>query len=413
MRPRRRTAWVTLGALVILVAYVAAFSVRIYARGYDIFFRDYVRWLMAPTPPVVSPTYVFVLFVDHFEPDYDSARVARWGRRYEAFASRHRDSAGRAPRHTFFYPGEQAQPEILSELRRLTRAGLGEVELHYHHDFDTADTLRPKLQTAIAQMQQYGFLRTTSGETRFAFIHGNWGLDNADGPFLCGVNDELRLLHQLGCFGDFTFPSVYADAQPPFVNSIYAAKDDDRPKSYRDAYPLTELDRSADLMIFQGPVVFAPSLSIKHLFFDLDDGNIHPAVPASPRRADRWVRANIHVAQRPDWVFVKVFAHGISTPEDEEVALGPTFDETLSYLERRYNDGQKYRLRYITAREAYNLAHAAAFGARGEPDAYLNHPIAPYAAGKQDPSQVLSRIEPESLTRRLPICGLTIRNTGG
>jgi hypothetical protein len=35
----------------------------------------------------------------------------------------------------------------------------------------------------------------------------------------------------------------------------------------------------------------------------------------------------------------KVFAHGVSTPEDEEVVLGPTFDETLSYLERRYNDG--------------------------------------------------------------------------
>jgi hypothetical protein len=384
--------------LVILVAYVGAFSVRIYARGYNIFFRDYVRWLTTPTRAVSSPVYVFVLFVDHFEPDYDIARVARWSRRYQAFASRHRDSAGRAPQHTFFYPGEQAQPEIFSELRHLTQAGLGEVELHYHHDFDTADTLRPKLQLAIAQMQQFGFLRTASGETRFAFIHGNWGLDNADGPFLCGVNDELRLLHQLGCFGDFTFPSVYADAQPPFVNSIYAAKDDDRPKSYRDAYPLTELDRSADLMIFQGPLVFAPSFSIKHLFFDLDDGNIHPAVPASPNRADRWVRADVHVAERPDWVFVKIFAHGISTPEDEEVVLGPTFDETLSYLERRYNDGQQYRLRYITAREAYNLAHAAAFGARGEPDAYLNHPIAPYAAGRQDSSPVLSRAEPGAAT---------------
>ena len=396
MRPGRRAAWGALWPVVILVTYAVAFTVRIYARGYNVFFPDYVRWVLTPTRAVSSPVYVFVLFVDHFEPDYDAGRVVRWSQRYQAFTSRHHDSVGRAPQHTFFYPGEQGTPEIFAELRRLTQAGLGEVELHYHHDFDTTDTLRPKLQRAIAAMQQYGFLRTTSGETRFAFIHGNWGLDNADGPFLCGVNDELRLLHQLGCFGDFTFPSVYADAQPPFVNSIYAAKDDDRPKSYRDAYPLTELDRSADLMIFQGPLVFAPSLSIKHLFFDLDDGNIHPAVPASPHRADQWVRANVHVAQRPDWVFVKVFAHGVSTPEDEEVVLGPTFDETLSYLERRYNDGREYRLRYITAREAYNLAHAAAFGARGEPDLYLNQPIAPYVAGSapHDPSALLSRIEP-------------------
>ena len=397
MRPGRGAVWGATVILVILATYASAFAVRVYARGYNIFFRDYVRWLTTSEPAVASPVYVFVLFVDHFEPDYDAARTVRWGQRYQAFASRHHDSVGRPPQHTFFYPAEQTQPAIFSELHRLTQSGLGEVELHYHHDFDTADTLRPKLQRAIADMQQYGFLRTASGDTRFAFIHGNWGLDNADGPFLCGVNDELRLLHQLGCFADFTFPAVYADAQPPFVNRIYAAKDDDRPKSYRDALPLTELDNSADLMIFQGPLLFAPSFSIKHLFFDLDDGNIHPAVPASPRRADRWVRADVHVTERPDWVFVKVFAHGISTSEDEEVVLGPTFDETLSYMERRYNDGQHYRLRYITAREAYNLAHAAAFGEHGDPDAYLNYPIAPYVADRNpqhDQSSVFSRLEP-------------------
>jgi hypothetical protein len=397
MRPGKRAVWAATSVLVILIAYTAAFGVRVYARGYDKFFRDYVRWLATPAPVVTAPVYVFVLFADHFEPDYDAARVVRWSHRYQALAARHHDSAGRPPQHTFFYPAEQAQPEVFSELRRLTQAGLGEVELHYHHDFDTADTLRPKLQRAIEEMQEYGFLRTVAGETRFGFIHGNWGLDNADGPFLCGVNDELRLLHQLGCFADFTFPSVYADAQPPFVNTIYAAKDDDRPKSYRDALPLTELDRSADLMIFQGPLLFAPSLSVRRLFFDLDDGNIHPAVPASPRRTDRWVHANVHVTERPDWVFVKVFAHGISTPEDEEVVLGPSFDETLSYLEHRYNDGQRYRLRYITAREAYNLAHAAAFGERGNPDGYLNYPIAPYVADRnpqRDPSPLLSQVEP-------------------
>ena len=74
-------------------------------------------------------------------------------------------------------------------------------------------------------------------------------------------------------------------------------------------------------MIFEGPLIFSPSLNIKHLFLDLDDGNIHAAVPASPRRADHWVRANVHVPERPDWVFVKLFAHGISTADDEEAAV--------------------------------------------------------------------------------------------
>jgi hypothetical protein len=37
-------------------------------------------------------------------------------------------------------------------------------------------------------------------------------------------------------------------------------------------------------------------------------------------------------------------------------------------------------LHYITAREAYNLARAAAEGARGEPDAYLDAYVARYQA---------------------------------
>jgi len=379
VRPRTKTL---LLVFLILIAYIAAFGVRLYARGYTLFFRDYLRWLVTPRLPAASPTHVFLLFVDHFEPDYDAARVARWSQRYRALAARHRDSVGRPPQHTFFYPAEQTEPEILSQLQALTQAGLGEVELHFHHDFDTADTLRPQLEHGIAEMQRYGFLLTDHGETRFGFIHGNWGLDNADGPWLCGVNEELKLLKDLGCYADFTFPSVYDYAQPPVVNRIYTARDDARPKSYADVWPLTDLDRSDSLMIFEGPLVFAPSFSVKHLFFDLEDGNIHASVPASARRADSWIRANVHVAERPDWVFIKLFAHGVSTAGDEDAVLGEAFDRTLSYLERHYNDGRRYRLRYITAREGYNLARAAAFGATGDPDTYLETPIGPYVAAR-------------------------------
>jgi hypothetical protein len=133
-------------------------------------------------------------------------------------------------------------------------------------------------------------------------------------------------------------------------------------------------------MIFQGPLVLAPSLNWKHLFLDVDDGNIHETVPASPRRVDRWVNASIHVLQRPDWIFVKVFAHGISSDGDIDVTLGPSFDQALSYLERQYADGRRYVLHYVTAREAYNLVRAAMSGATGEPNRYLDATIGRYAA---------------------------------
>lgn len=367
-------------ALVVLGLYVSGLAVRVSARKYYIFLPDYLRWSLTRPAPPPGTLHLFLLFADHFEPDYDAARVRAWGARYRALASRHHDRDGRPPQHTFFYPGDQPRADVFAALHDLVAAGLGEVELHYHHDFDTEPTFRAKLQTAIRTFQQYGFLQTLDGGTHFAFVHGNWGLDNSNGASLCGVNTELRLLHELGCFADFTFPSVYEDAQPPFVNAIYAARDDDRPKSYDRRLPLTDLDRGADLMLFEGPLLFYPSRHPRQLFLGLDDGDVHPAVPASPARVDRWVRAGVHVDRRPDWIFIKVHGHGISSPADADAVLGPGYDAALSWLETHYNDGRRYRLHYITAREAYNLARAAAAGATGEPEQYFDRPVPPYVA---------------------------------
>jgi hypothetical protein len=378
--------------LVAVALYAGATVARVYARKYYLFLPDYVRW--SPIASTGTPTHVFFLFVDHFEPSHDLERVRRWSLRYRALAARHQDSVGRPPQHTWFYPGEQRDAPILAMLHELTKDGLGEVELHYHHGFDTEQTLRAKLQTAIAEFQASGFLKTTDGHTHFAFVHGNSGLDNSNGPAMCGVNTELRLLRTLGSFADFTFPSVYLDSQPPFVNTIYAVKDDDQPKSYARRLPLSTLaDGTADLMIFQGPLVFALTWNPAHLFLDLDDGNIHPSVPASPDRVDRWVRAAIHVAERPDWTFVKVFTHGASSDEDEDVTVGASFDGALSYLEHQYNDRRRYVLHYVTAREAYNLARAAAEGAAGDPSQYLDRSIPPYVADGDRRPPVVARAD--------------------
>jgi hypothetical protein len=367
--------------LAVVALYVLATVVRIYARRYDIFLADYARRAVTvAAAPTDRPTHLFFLFVDHFEPDWNVARTERWAARYRALAARHHDSGGRPPQHTWFYPGEQIEPAILATLQQLMHAGLGEVELHYHHDGDTAETLRPQLQEAITAFQQFGFLQTVTGRTAFAFVHGNESLDNADGEY-CGVNTELRLLHDLGCFADFTFPSLYHASQPSSVNTIYAARDDDRPKSYDRQWPLLDLKRGrADLMIFQGPVVLAPTWNLRRLFLEVDDGNIHAGMPVDGARVRRWVNAHVHVEGRPDWVFVKVFAHSASTPEDEDEVLGGHFEDGLTELERHYNDRRYYVLHYVTAREAYNLAMAAASGASGDPAAYMDSEIPPYRA---------------------------------
>ena len=374
------------GIVALAAIYIAAASVRVYARRYYLFLPDYVSWTLTPAPTVDGTRHIFVLFTDHFEPDSDPIRTRHWAERYVSMAARHRDSTGRRPQHTWFYPGEQIHPGVLSVLRDLTRDGFGEVELHFHHGHDTAASLTVKLRHAIESFQQYGFLQTQKGETRFAFIHGNFDLDNSMGPGMCGVSTELKILRDLGCYADFSFPSVYRQSQPNIVNDIYAAKDDERPKSYDRRLPLRSLiDGSADLMIFEGPLVFAPSLRLRRLFLDLDDGNIHAAMPASPRRVERWLRANVHVPERPDWIFIKLWAHGVSSASDQDATVGPDFDATLTALEQNYNDGTRYALHYITAREAYNLAMAAARGAKGPPEQYLDEEIAPYVTGSRRP----------------------------
>jgi hypothetical protein len=381
------------------ILYTFALGFRAYSRKHLVFLPDYARWMTGGGAPLShdGPTHLFLVFVDHFEPNYDSGVVAEWAKRYRSLASRHRDANGRPPRHTWFYPGEQATVPILNELRRLTASGLGEVELHYHHAYDTEETLRARLESAITDFQRYGFLKTVDGQTQFAFIHGNSGLDNSNGDQMCGVNTEIRMLRELGCFGDFTFPSLFEDAQPRIVNSIYAARDDAGPKSYERRLPLTALrDGAADLMIFEGPLIFSPTLTMRQLFLRLDDGDVHASEHASPARVDNWVRANVHVPQRPDWVFVKLFAHGASTSAEMDAVLGADFDEALSYLEREYNDGSRYVLHYITAREAYNLARAAGEGAGGEPQQYLNAYIQPYVAGSRSTSVCAKRNRTQS-----------------
>ena len=137
---------------------------------------------------------------------------------------------------------------------------------------------------------------------------------------------------------------------------------------------------TGDLTIFQGPLLLVPSLDPLRLFLEVEDANIHPAKPTTSARVDRWIRANVHLPGRPDWLFVKVSGHCASSDEDQQEALGPNFDAALTHLERRYNDGTHYVLHYVTAREAYNLARAAAAGKAGDPSEYYDWIIKPYVS---------------------------------
>jgi hypothetical protein len=364
---------------VFVILYIAALGYRIVSRKYYVWLPGYASWMTHQDKPAAGPVHIFFLYVDHFEPGENFTLVERWEKEYPVLAQRHRDADGRPVQHTWFYPAEQPIDRNMRALQTLVEEGYGETELHLHHSQDTEASARERFENAVTYFQKFGFLKGIDGRTHFAFIHGNWGLDNSLGERFCGNSRELRMLKELGCFADYTFPSLWQASQPSWVNNIEEVTDDDRPKSYDHGAPVAlGIQPAGDLVMVQGPLVLIPTWNPVKLFFLVEDGDVHPAVPLTPRRVNAWVHADIHVAGRPDWVFIKVHTHGASSVPDLEETLGPHFDQALTYMEKRYNDGAHYILHYVTAREAYNLIRAAVDGKRGDPRQYYDYAIPPY-----------------------------------
>jgi len=367
--------------VLLLVVFLAALGYRVVSRKYYVWLPGYVQWLAHQEKSKTEPVHIFFLYADHFEPGQRFDLMERWLKEYPRLADRHRDSTGRHPQHTWFYPAEQPIDRNLKALQKLVAAGYGETELHFHHSHDTPASTRQRMEAGISFLQRFGFLKGVDGHTHFAFIHGNWGLDNSLGDQFCGNSRELRMLKELGCFADFTFPSLWELSQPAWVNGIYEVADDDRPKSYDRGVPVSlGWHPTSDLVLVQGPLMIVPTINPARLFFYVVDADIHPSVPATPQRVDAWVHANIHVIGRPDWVLIKAHGHAASSTQDLEETLGTDFDNALTYLETRYNDGEHYRLHYVTAREVYNLIRAGAEGKQGDPQQYYNFVVPPYEA---------------------------------
>jgi hypothetical protein len=196
----------------------------------------------APRPD--EPVHLLLCIADHYEPKFGGAppgvaraRVRKWVEDYPRQFARFRDSDGRTPRHTFFYPAEEYEAEYLDALAGLCAAGFGEVELHLHHDGDTPENLRETLtgfRDLLAERHSLLGRSRQTGEPGYAFIHGNWTLCNShpEGRY-CGVDNELEILRQTGCFVDMTMPSAPSPTQTAKINSVYYAADrPGRPRSH-------------------------------------------------------------------------------------------------------------------------------------------------------------------------------------
>lgn len=313
---------------------------------------------------VVGPIHLYFCIADHYEPFWQKAdrstalkRVKGWVPGYAEAASKHKDADGNHPKHTYFYPIEEYDPEILDVLAGHCRGGYGDVEVHLHHDNDKDVNFKKSILSFTETLhKKHGFLRKdVSGRIIYGFIHGNWALDNSrkDGRW-CGVNNELSILKETGCYADFTLPSAPDETQTRMINSIYFAKDDtERPKSH-DVGEEAEVGRwnDRDLLLIQGPLALNWKKRKFGFLPKIENGELSAKNPATSERIDLWVKTAVHIKGAPEHVFVKIYTHGAQEANAASLLHG-NLDLIWTYLETNYNDHRRYVLHYVTGFEMY------------------------------------------------------------
>ena len=108
----------------------------------------------------------------------------------------------------------------------------------------------------------------------------------------------------------------------------------------------------------------------------LEAAGLRATDPPTEPRVDSWVKQGICVAGRPEWIFVKLHSY-LAQEANLEMLLGEAGEWLFTYLESAYNDGVRYRLHYVTAREMFNIVKAAEAGERGDAGRYRDFLVRP------------------------------------
>lgn len=360
-------------------------------KALDLWLPAWLRQSRELSP--LGSRHLLIAVCDHFEPFHKGAshaealrRVGWWRDSWPAMANAFQDSDGAPPKHTFFYPVEQYDAEVVSRLAEVCLSTGSEVEMHLHHDNDTAENLRATLLQARERLAGHRLLsRDEAGEIRYGFIHGNWALDNSHPHGRdCGVSGELAILRETGCYADFTLPSAPHRTQTRAINCLYYARSSPRPKSHDDGRRV-RADRDPvqpapdELLIVQGPL----GLNWENLKWGflprIENSDLTGANPPTAHRLELWMNCRIAVAGRPNWLFIKLHTHG-AQPANTRMLLGEPMRAFHRHLARFAEDDPSMRYHYVTAREMVNILHAAESGHSGDPHRFRDFRYRPVAA---------------------------------
>jgi hypothetical protein len=341
-------------------------------------------WIFRRRSHLPAERHVFIAVCDHFEPFHAGTkalaldRVRRWQRDFRKFTMEFRDSGGTPPRHTFFYPIEQWDAGVCGSIAELCGATGAEMEIHLHHENDTAENLARVLEEGKERMARLGLLaQDAQGRGAFGFIHGNWALDHSHpNGRACGVPDELAVMRKAGCYADFTLPSAPSRCQVPMINSIYYAREDGQPRSHAKGTPARvgarHADRPEELLLITGPLGLNWQRRKWGVLPRIENSDLTTANPPTPGRLRLWEKCHVHVDGRPEWIFIKLHTHG-AIESNSNMLLGEPMRAFHRHLRERASNEAGFHFHYVTAREMANLVHAAEGGESGDPTRFRDH----------------------------------------
>jgi hypothetical protein len=332
-------------------------------RHAEIWLAPYLKDRLRKSIRPRKPKRVWVAVTDHYEPlsmgasiETALSRVGRWREKWPRIADdAPRDSAGQRPQYSFFYPQEEYRRDLLDGIAEIVRLGIGDVEVHLHHDHELRDSFIRKVKDYCRRLScDHGLLRQQDGHTVFGFIHGNWALDNSrpDGK-CCGLNGEIALLRDLGCYADFTMPSAPSATQGRVLNQIYwcTNNSDNRPRSFDHGIEATVGGgRRGDLLMITGPLGLRFG---ERLMPRLETGEIAGYDMPSPLRVRGWFDLAPTIGED---LFLKFYTHGAM-----ERNLEPLLNGGLGNLFRwlaEEADRRSIEVHWATAWQMYQAAAA-------------------------------------------------------
>lgn len=343
-----------------------AFYLLLKSRNLNIWITSYLKQFFKRKHSSGSIKHIYFCLADHYEPyvgkvkqDKAHARVSRWITEYRNIAKHHSDSYGRPPQHSYFYPEEEYDEWVINKLSEICKDNLGDLDIHLHHDDDTAENLEITL-TKFKELlyEKHGLLRKNeNNEIVYGFIHGNWALDNSrpDGKW-CGVNNEIEVLLKTGCVFDMTMPSAPSDTQTSIINSLYFAKETGFCKSHNTGTLLEGGywgEEGKELLMIQGPLTLNWSSRKLGILPRIESGELSNDSPPNVSRVDLWEKYSPRITCEDDHIFIKLHTHGVNDSNTDMFFNQNGFDDLWSMLEAKYKNNSKYKLHYVTAWEMF------------------------------------------------------------